>query len=368
MRMSQNIARLRRMKPVFAAAQPAKDRLSDISAFGANPGKLRARCYVPKTLVAKAPLIVVLHGCTQTAAGYDHGAGWSRLADRHGFALLFPEQKRANNPGLCFNWFQPGDVRRGGGEAASIRQMIARMFDRHDLDPARVFVTGLSAGGGMTSAMLAAYPDVFAGGAIIAGIAYGCADSVGGAFECMGGGGRKAPASLGDKVRGATSHKGPWPRVSVWHGASDNIVAASNGEDAVHQWVDVHDLVPSPDRVEMVDGHPRRVWTGDGGEILVEEYVIAGMGHGTPLAPGDAPGRSGTAGPHMLDVGLSSTDRIAEFWGIVDASAAETRVPATRKPAAAKARPRHAARKTGVQAGGVHAIIENALRAAGLLK
>jgi len=92
------------------------------------------------------------------------------------------------------------------------------------------------------------------------------------------------------------------------------------------------------------------------------------MGHGTPLAPGDAPGRSGTAGPHMLDVGLSSTDRIAEFWGIVDASAAETRVPATRKPAAAKSRPRHAARKTGVQAGGVHAIIENALRAAGLLK
>lgn len=368
MRMSQNIARLRRMKPAFAAASPLTDRLADLPAFGANPGKLRARCYVPESLAAKAALVVVLHGCTQTAAAYDHGAGWSRLADRYGFALLFPEQKRENNPGLCFNWFQPGDVRRGGGEAASIRQMVAKMFDLHDLDPARVFVTGLSAGGGMTSAMLAAYPDVFAGGAIIAGIPYGCADNVQGAFECMGGGGRRAAATLGDKVRGATSHKGPWPKVSVWHGSSDNIVAASNGEDAVRQWVDIHDLVTTPDRVETVDGHPRRVWTGERGEVLVEQYVIAGMGHGTPLSPGNAPGRSGVSGPHMLDVGLSSTNRIAEFWGIADATATEARVPETRKPAAAKARPRHATRKPAAQASGVTSIIENALRAAGLLK
>jgi len=83
----------------------APDRLSDLSSFGSNPGALRARTYAPESLPAKAPLVVVLHGCTQTAADYDHGSGWSRLADRAGFALLFPEQQRSNNANLCFNWF-----------------------------------------------------------------------------------------------------------------------------------------------------------------------------------------------------------------------------------------------------------------------
>ena len=78
------------------------------------------RCYVPPGLSGPAPLVVVLHGCTQNAAVYDHGSGWSRLADRHGFLLLFPEQQRANNPMLCFNWFSGNDSQRGMGEAASI--------------------------------------------------------------------------------------------------------------------------------------------------------------------------------------------------------------------------------------------------------
>src|SRR5918998_828227 len=98
----------------------------------------------------------------QTAAGYDHGAGWSMLADRYGFVLLFPEQRQANNQRLCFNWYQSGDIERGRGEPLSIRQMIERMVRDHNVDPRRVFVTGLSAGGAMTSVMLATYPELFA--------------------------------------------------------------------------------------------------------------------------------------------------------------------------------------------------------------
>ena len=80
--------------------------------------------YVPADLPPRAPLVVVLHGCTQTAGGYDAGTGWSTLAERFGFALLLPEQKRANNPNTCFTWFSPGDTTRDRGEALSIRQMI----------------------------------------------------------------------------------------------------------------------------------------------------------------------------------------------------------------------------------------------------
>src|SRR5690242_10684259 len=114
------LAALKKLKAVSAGDGP--DRLTDFTGFGSNPGNLRARIYLPDGLAADAPLVVVLHGCTQNAAGYDHGAGWSQLADRHGFALLFPEQQRSNNANLCFNWFEPADIKRGSGELLSIRQ------------------------------------------------------------------------------------------------------------------------------------------------------------------------------------------------------------------------------------------------------
>ena len=78
------------------------DRLSTFEDFGSNPGALNAKAYIPETFRKGSPLVVVLHGCTQNAPAYDRSSGWSRAADEHGFALLFPEQRRANNPNLCF--------------------------------------------------------------------------------------------------------------------------------------------------------------------------------------------------------------------------------------------------------------------------
>jgi poly(3-hydroxybutyrate) depolymerase len=143
--------------------------LREIFDFGSNPGNLRMFGYRPATLVANPALVVVLHGCTQTAADYDLGAGWSTLAGRYGFALLLPQQQRSNNPNGCFNWFQPEHTRRNQGEPLSIRQMIEKSVVDHGIDRRRIFITGLSAGGAMTSVMLACYPELFAGGAIIAG-------------------------------------------------------------------------------------------------------------------------------------------------------------------------------------------------------
>ena len=213
---------------------------------------------------ANPPLVVVLHGCTQTAAGYDLGAGWSTLADRFGFALLLPEQQRSNNPNGCFNWFQPGDIERGRGEACSIRQMVDKMVSDHGINPARVFVTGLSAGGAMTSVMLATYPDVFAGGAIVAGLPYGAATNVQQAFETMFQCPPRPARAWGDLVRGASPHNGPWPRVSVWHGGADATVIPSNAREIVKQWTDVHGLPEAPSTQAMADGYPRQVWVNNG--------------------------------------------------------------------------------------------------------
>src|SRR5689334_9322965 len=117
-------------------------RLTETS-FAPNPGNLRMFVYVPPGAGAGAPLVVILHGCGQTAAGYDLGTGWSRLADQLGFALLAPEQKPANNPNTCFDWFNPEDIARGQGEAASIARMIQTMVETHRLDVTRIFITGL---------------------------------------------------------------------------------------------------------------------------------------------------------------------------------------------------------------------------------
>ncbi len=320
-------------KIVEASAQGAHadattpNHLQEVTGFGSNPGNLRLLLHVPDRVAPKPALVVVLHGCTQNAASYDVGAGWSALADRHGFVALFPEQQSANNPRTCFNWFQPGDITRGRGEALSIRQMVEHVAAAHDVDRTRIFVTGLSAGGAMTAVMLAAYPEVFAGGAIIAGLPFGAASSVQEALDAMFQGGTRPAAEWGDSVRAASRHRGPWPKVSIWHGSADATVKPSNGGELVKQWTNVHGLPARPTVEETVDGYPRQVWCGPDGEALVESYTITGMAHGTPLAVG--PDAVGAAGPFLLDVGISSTQRIAAFWGLTRGPAASAQAPAS---------------------------------------
>lgn len=287
--------------------------------FGSNPGALRMFTYLPPQVSAECALVVVLHGCTQSAAGYDLGAGWSTLANRFGFALLLPQQQRSNNPNGCFNWFQSGDIERGCGEALSIQQMVKKMVSDHGVDQTRVFVTGLSAGGAMTSVMLATYPDIFAGGAIIAGLPYGAANNVQQAFENMFQCPPRSAHAWGDLVRGASPHKGPWPRVSVWHGGADATVVPSNASEIVKQWTDVHGLPITPSVQAMVDGYPRQVWVNAAGDELIESYTITNMAHGTPLATGGADDECGAAGPFLLDVGISSSYHIAKFFGLTTA-------------------------------------------------
>ena len=316
-----------RTRPSFSppASHSPASHLVETRSFGANPGALRMFTHVPKQMSPGRALVVVLHGCTQNASSYDLGAGWSTLADRLGFALLFPEQQRFNNPNACFNWFQAGDIERGQGEALSIRQMVERAVSDHAINPAHIYVTGLSAGGAMTSVMLATYPEVFAGGAIIAGLPYRAAIGVQQAFETMFQCPQRPAREWGNLVRSASTHQGPWPRISVWHGGSDATVIPPNAQEIVKQWTNVHGL-PEPASVRsIVDGYPRKVWLDAAGEEIIESYTIPGMAHGTPLATGDALHECGASGPFLLDVGFSSSYHIAKFFGLTGQASAHVR-------------------------------------------
>jgi poly(hydroxyalkanoate) depolymerase family esterase len=296
------------------ATAPRTGHLHELTAFGTNPGCLRMFVYVPERPSRKAPLVVALHGCSQSAEEYDHGAGWSALADRFGFAVVYPQQQPANNPKNCFSWFLPDDMTRDHGEALSIRQMVEHAIVTFGADRRRVFVTGLSAGGAMASIMLATYPEVFAGGAIIAGLPYGCARTVQQAFEAMFTDQSPSAHALGDRVRAASKHRGPWPKISVWHGTADSIVKPSNAENIASQWIDVHGLSAAPSYEKSSGSHTRKVWTDANGDALIEVFSISGMAHGVPLGSGMGDEFCGAPGAFFLDAGISSTHHIVRFW------------------------------------------------------
>jgi poly(hydroxyalkanoate) depolymerase family esterase len=324
--------------PDFGASTDASSPLQEVTDFGDNPGNLRMFAFVPAQLQKPRALVVVLHGCGQTAAGYDLGAGWSTLARHYGFALVMPEQQRINNGNTCFNWFNPEDTARDGGEARSIREMVAHMVGTHRIDPRRVFITGLSAGGGMTSVMLATYPEVFSAGAIIAGLPYGIASNLREALDGMFHSPARPERELGDFVRRASNHRGPWPKISVWHGSVDRTVNPGNANEIVKQWLDLHDLPTTPMAEINVDGYPRQAWWNKDGETLVESYAITGMAHGTPLGLADNDQRYGVEGAFLIEAGISSSWLIAKFFGLTawirERRAAAARMPVADSPSA----------------------------------
>lgn len=324
----------------------------EVTEFGSNPGSLRMFKYIPDQVPDSAPLIVVMHGCRQNARTFARESGWIHLADKLHLALAMPEQTQANNLSNCFNWFQPNNITRDQGEAMSIKQMVDKMKLDHNIDSKRIYVTGLSAGGAMTSVMLATYPDVFAGGAIVAGIPYGCAKNLSDALQCMStghpstspvvglgpsvnvplppgfclffpllcppsGGHTFTPDDWGTFVRQASNHPGPFPKVSIWHGSADTTVSPINSTEEMQQWTNVHGIDSMSAVHDTVKGFPHQTFKDANGNAVVETYSITGMSHGDPVDPGVAEDQCGTADQFIIDAHICSSFFIAKFWGLV---------------------------------------------------
>ncbi|MCM2414407.1 PHB depolymerase family esterase [Streptomyces sp. RKAG290] len=302
-----------------AGAQPAAAAagLQQVTGFGSNPGNLQMYEYAPAGLPANAPLVVALHGCTQTADAYYANSGWPKLADQWGFDVVFPQTTSANNSLSCFGWFDPAEDTRGKGEAASIVQMVEHAKQSHGSDARRVYVTGLSAGGGMTADLLAAYPDVFAGGSVASGLPAQCATSQAAASGCQTGPQKLSPAQWGDKVRGAyPGYSGPWPRVAIWQGTSDYTVYPANATALRDQWTDVWGIGQTPSSTDTLPGNTTRsVYNDASGKPAVETYSVAGMGHGLPVSPGTGAEQCGATAAYFLNA-ICSSYYTGVFWGL----------------------------------------------------
>lgn len=313
--------------------QAGAGRFEQVRNFGENPGGLNMYAYAPPNAPANAPLMVAMHACTQNGPTY-RAAGWEPIADRFGFYVIYPEQTGANNGAGCFNWAgeygDPTNLRRGEGENLSIISMIRHMQANYDIDADRIFASGHSGGAAQAALMLATWPDVFAGGAMIAGIPYNCTTQFAEVSGCLNPGRPRDAQLWAQYVFDAfPGFAGTYPKVSVWQGTADFTVAPVNGTEMVKQWATVHGFGLEADAVQQVGAHQRSVWFDGRGEAMVEYYVVNGGGHGTFVDPDQG---CGSGGAFFVDNNICSSLRIAEFFGLTGDAPAPEPEPEPQEP------------------------------------
>ena len=285
--------------------------LEEVAAFGSNPGHLRMFRHVPRGVGPGAPLVVALHGCTQTAVDAAR-SGWNDVADARGFVVVYPEQRPENNLARCFAWSPAlGD---DAGESLSVAQMVDRTVRDLGVDETRLFVTGFSAGGAAAARLLASSPGRFAAGAVLAAIPVGCAGSLLDVGLCMQPGADLSPESWAARARVlAPGYDGPYPRLSIWTGAWDTVVAPRNQGELLEQLTALHGIDRDVDAEDTAWGRLHRVYEDGGGVPVVETWTIGVLDHAVPVSPWQGCGRSG---PYRLDVGLCAAAEIADFFSI----------------------------------------------------
>ncbi|WP_169951013.1 PHB depolymerase family esterase [Microbispora sp. H11081] len=271
---------------VLVPAHPAAAAtLTEVTNFGANPGNLRMHLYVPNNVQQNPGIVLAMHTCGGSGPGFYSSTEFASLADRYGFIVIYPSASKKMN---CFdNWSEASKVRGGQTDPVSLMSMVNWVRQQYNGDANRVFATGASSGAMMTNAMLALYPEVFKAGAAFMGVPFTCFPNeaaynpAGNSAPCVG----KSAQQWGDAVRGANpGYQGPWPRMQLWHGTADNVVAYSELEEEVKQWTNVHGMSQTPTATDTPQsGWNRRRWIDGSGTVKVEAYTIQGAGHSLPM-------------------------------------------------------------------------------------
>lgn len=271
--------------------------LEYVKDFGENPGHLRMYQYIPENLDARTPnpLLLVLHGSGQTAYALSLASGFNKLADSLGFIVIYPDQPFYNNLLTSFSFYMPGKMKKDQGETASIRNMILYMKENHNIDPKRIFITGMSAGGAMSNVMLNAYPELFAAGALFA-----------------------APSILHEGINPDCSHK---LQIAIIQGEYDLTIPPRNADRLMEQWMKFFDLDSADHKVtERYKGHSllRLTEYPAEGDAQLLRLDLARTGHLLLVDPGKAMKQGGNYSLFTKDVNFHLPYWIVEFFGLVE--------------------------------------------------
>lgn len=262
--------------------------------------------YLPKREAPAGgrPLVLMLHGCTQDAQDFARGTRMNAAAEAESAAVLYPSQPHSANANGCWNWFRPQDQQAGSGEPAMLVAMVRQVMATHDIDPGRVYVSGLSAGGAMAAVLAQQYPDVFAAAGVHSGLAAGAAHNMMGALSAMNNG-----------AKGWESHSAAGARqvpLIVFHGDADSTVHPRNGEQLLEAAVTaLATTVQSQETGTTPDGQRyTRTMVQDvsspASAAVAEHWLLHGAGHA--WSGGDA------RGSHASARGVNASAEMLRFF------------------------------------------------------
>lgn len=272
---------------VAPAPRAAAATLTEIIAFGSNPGGMRMHLYVPDLRPTNPGVVVAMHMCGSSGPAFQASSEFATLADRHGFIVIYPSAQQEAGFGKCFDtWSAASKLRGAGSDPASIVSMVNYVKLNYGANPAKIYATGSSSGGVMTNHLAALYPDVFAAGSAFMGVPVGCflnaADFPPGTSTCTSGtGANRTPQQWGDAVRAAyPGYSGTRPPMQLWHGAADTLLPPQLLEESIEQWTNVLGLSQTPTATDT----PQSNWNRRryGSPTRVEAYSIPGAGHTLP--------------------------------------------------------------------------------------
>jgi poly(hydroxyalkanoate) depolymerase family esterase len=278
-------------KPSISAAQQPTTGSFEAREFSNDAGTRAYKVYVPAVKPdAPRPMMVMLHGCTQSADDFAAGTQMNRLADEHGFLVVYPEQSAQANASKCWNWFKPQDQQRGTGEPSLIAGIVREVAQRHGADPRRIFVAGLSAGAAMAVVLGETYPELFAGVGVHSGLPYGSAHDIPSALAAMKGGRSGLPGLNNLSGQASTPRRKAVQAVPliVFHGDRDHTVQQTNGAHIVQQAQEAHGAqageasLHASTQAGVASGGRRfsRTVHGDAaGQARIESWTVHGAGH-----------------------------------------------------------------------------------------
>jgi poly(hydroxyalkanoate) depolymerase family esterase len=242
--------------------------------FANEAGSRRYKLYVPSCYKGQAmPLVVMLHGCSQSPDDFAAGTRMNERAEEQGLFVAYPAQPSSANPSRCWNWFESSEQRRGQGEPSLIAGITRQIVRDFLVDAGRVYVAGLSAGGAAAAIMGATYPDLYAAVGVHSGLACGAAHDMASAFAAMrNGGGAAGPSARGSRTMVPTI---------VFHGDGDTTVNKVNGEQVIAQATLRTDLETTvvPGRSAGGMSFLRTIQSDESGRSMLEHWVLQGAGH-----------------------------------------------------------------------------------------